>query len=430
MKKFTLIILTLLVVLLSQNVLAVEVTSPNAILIDIESGKILYEKDAYSMVYPASTTKVLTAIMALESCNLNDTATASYNAVMSVPYDGTTAAIQVGETWTIEQLVQAMMVCSANEAANIIAEHIGGSTESFATMMNTRAKELGAKTTNFVNANGLHSDKHYTTVYDMAMITRYGMLNVPEFKKIANQKKFSLPNTSFYDKGDRNFTTTNKIIDPSSSYYYEYATGIKTGYTSKALNCIVASAEKDGVELIVVVFGAQGASARTADVKELFNYGFEQLKSESFIAKGETVEELKVSGAKSEDDLLVAVTSKNIVHTIPADKSASDYTPEISFNKDLKAPINAGDTVGTISYDIEGNTYKYDLVASNNIDSMFNSVATVAVKTTKAILKIVFWSALSVVGIFIGLVLLRASIIKKRQRMRARRRAIYNKRFR
>lgn len=430
MKKIAFILLTLITIFLSQKIFAVEITSPNAILIDIESGKVLYEKDAYSLVYPASTTKILTSIIALENCNLNETASASYNAIMSVPYDGSTAAIQVGETWTIGELVQAMMVCSANEAANIVAEHIGGSVESFATIMNTRAKELGAKSTNFINPNGLHNDKHYTTVYDMAIIARHGMLNVPEFKKIANQLKFSLPNTSYYDKGDRKFTNTNRLIDPASSYYYEYATGIKTGYTSKALNCIVASAEKNGVGLIAVVFGAPGASVRTADVKELFEYGFEQLKSESFIAKGETVEKIKLSGAKSEDDLLIAVTSKNIVHTIPTDKSASDYTPEISLNKDLKAPINAGDTIGTISYDIEGNTYEYDLIASNSVDSMLNNIAAATVTTAKAIGKIIFWALLSVIAIFIGLVLLRASIITKRQRMRARRRAIYNKRFR
>ena len=152
MKKITFLIL-LLIVILPAKLFAVEISSPNAILIDVDSGKILYEKDAYSTVYPASTTKVLTAIMALENCNLDDKVTASYEAVMSVPYDGTTAAIQVGETFTVKQLLQAMMVCSANEAANILAEHIGGRVESFASMMNTRAKEIGAKSTHFVNAN-------------------------------------------------------------------------------------------------------------------------------------------------------------------------------------------------------------------------------------------------------------------------------------
>lgn len=429
MKRYLFITLFFILIIPSK-LFAIELSSPNAILIELQSGQILYEKDANSLVYPASTTKILTAIMALENCDVYENITASYNAVMSVPYDGTTAAIQVGETWTVKQLVEAMMVCSANEAANILAEHMGGNIDSFATMMNTRAKELGAKSTNFVNANGLHDDKHHTTVYDMAMITRHGMLNIPEFKKAAALTKFSLPNTSIYNKGDRTFINTNKLIIPNSSYYYQYATGIKTGYTSKALNCIVASAEKDGVSLIAVVFGASDASIRTADTKALFEYGFEQLKAERFLSKGDIVENVKIPGAKTENNILSAVSSSNVVLTIPIDKNVSDYTPEISLNKNLKAPINSGDTVGTITYNVEGNTYNYKLLASNNIESIMSNVATIAIKTTKAIGKIIFWAILSVIGIFIGLVFLRASIITKRQHMRARRRAIYNKRFR
>lgn len=262
-----------------------DVSCANAILIEVESGKILYEKAAYTKVYPASTTKILTAILALENCELNEKVTASYNAIMSVPYDGTTAAIQVGETWTVKNLIDAMMVCSANEAANILAEHIGGSVESFASMMNSRAKELGAKSTNFVNPNGLHDDDHQTTAYDMAIIARHGMLNLPYFKTAAALTNFSLPKTSIYDKEDRNFINTNRMLIKNSSYYYEYTTGIKTGYTSKSLNCIVASAKKNDVELIAVVFGATGAQNRTKDTIALFEYGFAKMKSQKIALK-------------------------------------------------------------------------------------------------------------------------------------------------
>lgn len=430
MKKLLILSIIIILSIIPIKTFAVELTSPNAILIDVDSGKILYEKNADSKVYPASTTKVLTAIIALEKCKLDEKATASYDAVMSVPYDGSTAAIQVGESFTIKQLVQAMMVCSANEAANILAEHIGGSIPSFASIMNTRAKELGAKNTNFVNANGLHDDNHYTTVYDMAIIARYGMLNIPELKESTSLRNFSLPDTNIYHKGDRNYTNTNKLILPNSSYYYQYATGMKTGYTSKALNCIVASAEKGGVELIAVVFGSVGAENRTDDVKTLFEYGFQQLKGEMFLSKGSAVKELNIFGGTSETNKMNAIVNENIIHSIPIDKSAKDYPPKIEIKKGLKAPIASGDTVGTISYKIEGNNYEYPLIAEKNVDSVMNNVAAVAVKTTKVIGKVIFWAILSVIGIFIGLVFLRAAIITKKQKIRSRRRAIYNKRFR
>lgn len=427
--KRILFLIFLLVLILPSNIFALEISSQNAILIEVESGKILYEKNAYEQAYPASTTKILTAILALENCELNEKVTASYNAIMSVPYDGTTAAIQVGETWSVEQLVDAMMVCSANEAANMLAEHIGGSIESFASMMNSKAKEIGAKSTNFVNPNGLHDSNHKTTVYDMAMIARYGMLNFPTFRKAASLTSFSLPDTDIYDKGDRYFVNTNKMIIESSSYYYKYATGIKTGYTSSSLNCIVSSAKKDGVELIAVIFGAMGAQNRNNDNIALFEYGFEQLKSESFVNAGAIIDTLEVDDAATDAGSLNVVMGSNVTHTIPNDKSITDYIPTININS-LKAPINSGDVVGSIDYDIEGVTYSYDLVAGNSVEKYTNTIATVAVATVKVIGQVIFWAVMSVISIIVAIVFLRAAVLTKRQRMRRKRMTLYNSRFR
>lgn len=427
--KRILFLIFLLVLILPSNIFALEISSQNAILIEVESGKILYEKNAYEQAYPASTTKILTAILALENCELNEKVTASYNAIMSVPYDGTTAAIQVGETWSVEQLVDAMMVCSANEAANMLAEHIGGSIESFASMMNSKAKEIGAKSTNFVNPNGLHDSNHKTTVYDMAMIARYGMLNFPTFRKAASLTSFSLPDTDIYDKGDRYFVNTNKMIIESSSYYYKYATGIKTGYTSSSLNCIVSSAEKDGVELIAVIFGAMGAQNRNNDNIALFEYGFEQLKSENFVSAGTIIDTLEVDDAETDAENLNVVMGSNVTHTIPNDKSITDYIPIININS-LKAPINSGDVVGSIVYDIEGVTYTYDLLAGNSVEKYTNTIATVAIATVKVIGQVIFWAVMSVISIIVAIVFLRAAVITKRQRMRRKRMTLYNSRFR
>ncbi len=441
MKRILFLILTL-IILFTNSIYAAsttpsdnsstppDVSCANAILIELETGKILYEKDAYTKVYPASTTKILTAILALENCELNEEITASYNAIMSVPYDGTTAAIQVGETWTVKNLVDAMMVCSANEAANVLAEHLGGSIESFSSMMNSRAKELGAKSTNFVNANGLHDDKHQTTVYDMAIIARHGMLNLPYFRTAATLTNFSLPKTVIYDKEDRNFINTNRMLIKNSSYYYQYATGIKTGYTSKALNCIVASAKKDDVELIAVVFGATGAQNRTKDTIALFEYGFTKMKNQKLALKNAALETLKIKGAPSDKAIVKAVLKEDVTHTIPTEKNIADYTPKIEITKELKAPITSGELLGTATYDIEGIKYTYNLYASNDVESVMNNVTAGIVTTTKIIGKIILWAVISVILMIIALILLRAAILTKKQKIRRRRMTLYNSRFR
>lgn len=429
MKKILFLVL-LLILIFNTNVFALDISSANAILIDVESGKVLYEKDAYNTVFPASTTKILTAILALENCELDEKVTASYNAIMSVPYDGTTAAIQVGETWSVQQLIEAMMVCSANEAANMLAEYIGGSVESFASMMNSRAKELGANSTNFVNPNGLHNSKHKTTAYDMAIIARHGMLNLPEFKRAANLTNFSLPDTTIYSKGDRSFINTNKMIIKSSSQYYKYATGVKTGYTSQALNCIVASAEKDGVELIAVIMGAMGGQNRTNDAIDLFEYGFNKLKSQKFLSKGDVVNNYTISGAPSDKNTLIATISQDVVHTIPSSKNSGDYAPQINITSNLKAPISSGEILGSIKYVIEDNTYEYDLIAVNSVESAISNVTAGVVSTAKVIGKVILWAVITVIIMFIALILLRAAILTKKQKVRRRRIMMYNSRFR
>lgn len=211
----------------------VYVDAPVALLMDSASGKILYERNAREKRFPASTTKIMTAILALENRKLTDTATVSENAVSTIPYSYTIANLQIGEVLTYEQLLLVLMLPSANDAATVIAEDIGGSVEGFASMMNQKAREIGCENTNFVNANGIHHENHYTTAYDLALIGQYAMKNEP-FRKIVSSVKYSLPTTEKYDKEDRIFTNNNRLINSSSSNYYQYATGIKTGYTDPA----------------------------------------------------------------------------------------------------------------------------------------------------------------------------------------------------
>ena len=260
-----------------------KIYSESAILMEKNTGKVLYAKDVYSRKYPASTTKILTAIIAIENCELDQKMTASPEAVKLPSNSYTKANIQAGETFTLDELLGVLMLQSANEAANVIAENVAGSIENFTDMMNKKAKEIGCIDSHFVNANGIHDENHYSTSYDMAAIAAYCMRN-ESFRKYANMMECKLPDTEFWgeeqiaENGERHFYNTNKLLIPGDKYYYPYCIGIKTGFTTPAKNCLIAASEKDGFELISVILHAEQTedklSARYMDTINLFNYGF------------------------------------------------------------------------------------------------------------------------------------------------------------
>ena len=261
--------------------------SESAILIEATTGKILYEKDMHGIKYPANTTKILTAIIAIENCDLNEKARASYDAVHSIKSGYSIANIQVGEEFTISELLDVMLIHSANEAANVIAEHISGSVSEFAELMNKKAREIGCLNSNFVNANGAHEDNHYSTAYDLAVIAKYCMQN-QEFRKIVEKMECSLPATEIFNE-PRIFRNTNSLMTRNSKYYYEYCNGIKTGFTTPAKNCLISSSNRYGFELISVILHAEttenGQSARYLDTINLFEYGYKNYKKDEILAE-------------------------------------------------------------------------------------------------------------------------------------------------
>lgn len=260
-----------------------KIYSEAVILMEASTGKVLFEKNMYEKKYPASTTKIMTAILALENCELEEMAKASESAVLTVKSGYSIADIQVGESFTVEELLNVMMLQSANEAATILAEHISGSLNEFTKLMNKKAKEIGCLNTNFVNANGAHDENHYSTAYDMALIARYCMRN-PKFREIISKDECSLSTTDIWQE-ERNFKNTNSLMIESSRYYYPYCNGIKTGFTTPAKNCLISGANKDGFELISVILHAEsteeGLSARYLDTINLFNYGYNNFQLEN-----------------------------------------------------------------------------------------------------------------------------------------------------
>lgn len=349
--------------------------SPTCLLMEASTGKVIYEKNGYEKAYPASTTKIMTAILTLEHCNLTDVATASYEAVYSVPVGYSNANIQVGEELTINQLLNVLLINSANEAANVLAEHIAGSIDSFATMMNAKAEEIGCLNTHFVNPNGVHNENHYSTAYDLALMGRYAMKN-DVFREFVNTKFYTLPATNKYLTNDRVFGTTNELLkkdtrDSVDNYYYEYCTGIKTGYTNAAKSCIVASAKKDDIEYIVVILGAgttdNGLSARYLDCKTLFNYAFENYTVKKLNDEQADLKTINIpNGTLSTKHLKVKIQDEI---NVPLKKSTdtTNLTPTVEINKDLSVPIIKNSIVGKITYTIDGNEYTSNLIAGNNV---------------------------------------------------------------
>ncbi|HKM33345.1 MAG TPA: D-alanyl-D-alanine carboxypeptidase family protein [Lachnospiraceae bacterium] len=251
------------------------ITAQSAILIDANSGAVLYAKNVHEKLYPASTTKLLTSLIATEQCTMDEVVTFSHDAVFDAPRDSSHIAIDVGEELTMEQCLNAILIASANEVAFGVAEHIAGTWQDFAPIMNQRAKELGCVDSNFVNPNGLPDDNHYTSSYDLAMIGRAFFAN-ELLCKISSTKRLDIPASD--KQPDHIVAESKNQLFASRPYVYEYLVGSKTGYTSAAKSSLVSCAEKDGLKLIAVVM-VEDSPAQFADTVTLFNYGFSNFES-------------------------------------------------------------------------------------------------------------------------------------------------------
>ena len=311
------------------------VGAESAILMEAETGAILYAKNIHQKEYPASTTKILTCLIAAERCSLSEEVTFSYDAVFDTPRDSNHIAIDPGEALTMEQCLNAILIRSANEVSFAVAEHITGEGwEPFGEIMNERAKELGAINSNFVNPNGLPDENHYTTAYDLAMIGR-GFFANEMLCKMSTTYRLEIPSTS-KQPDDIVEVSSNKLIN--GGYKYEYLVGCKTGYTNDARSCLVSCAEKDGMKLICVVMRDE-APYQYEDTIALFNYGFSNFDKIN-VSQTETKYNIDNAGFFYSDNDIFG-SSK----------------PILSLNEDdcIILPKTAAfkDTISTISYDTE-----------------------------------------------------------------------------
>ena len=363
------ILFTNFTIVYAENANEPDLISKAAILIDNKTNKVLYDKNSNERMFPASTTKILTAILVLENCDLNETVTASYDAIMSIPEGYVTANIDGEEQLTVEQLLELLLVHSANDAANVLAEYVGGSIESFVSMMNTKVNELGLTNTHFTNAYGLQDEEHYTTAYDLSIIMQYCLEN-DDFRRIAGSASCSIPATNKSDV--RSYVSTNQLIVPDNPNYYSYVTVGKTGFTTEAGECLVSCAYRNDLELICVVLGGtviDGVSTRFSESKTLYEYGFNNFSLKNIANPGDVITEIQVSNGTPDTKSLDLAFTDSIYVLINNSDLETNYTPEIQLNSDISAPITQGDVLGSVVYTIDGIQYTSDIVATHNVES-------------------------------------------------------------
>lgn len=340
------------------------VNAESAILMELETGTILYSKNIHAKEYPASTTKILTTLIATEKCAMDEIVSFSNSAVFDTPRNSSHIAIDVGEELTMEQALNGILIASANEVSFAVAEHISGTWQEFANVMNQRAKELGCLNSNFVNPNGLPDDNHYTTAYDLAMIGRAFFSN-ELLCRISSSTVLRIPPT---DKQPDDIIeyTRNQLLKGKKNEY-EYLLGSKTGYTDTARNCLVSAAEKDGMKLVCVVMKDE-SPMQFEDTVSLFNYGFSNFEKVN-VSQTETKYNIDNAGFfYSDHDIFgsskpILSLNKEDFIVLPKTISFQDVTSSISYDT---ASENQAASI-TYSYnDVFLGSASVDLAAGQN----------------------------------------------------------------
>ena len=330
----------------------IEAKSPYAILVDLNSGIVLYQKNANDTVYPAALTNIMTAVLVLENCNLEELATASETALSNVMSGDSKIGILKDEKLSVRQLLYGMMLESASDAANVLAEKTFGSIEEFVKQMNKRAGELGMKNTNFTNPTGNHDERHYTTAADMAVLSRYAM-SIPEFRDIIKCDSYSIPPTE-KNQNTRKAVNRNHLVSRlvRNDYYYSYATGMKSAYSAEAKSCLAATATRKSVSVLALVFGAtteNNIAQSYADCREMFDFVFRNYITQQIVEEGDIVAQTQLENARRENKVILKV-SEGVSVLRRKDSEALEVSYKDHFSKAVSAPVEKDKKVGTREY--------------------------------------------------------------------------------
>ena len=329
-----------------------------AFLINPSTGVIIYEKNANQRMYPASTTKIMTAYLALIHLDLNSQNTASADAV-NIDRDGSNMGLSQGEILTTRQLIDSLIIHSANDAANVLAEAVSGSIPEFVKLMNQTANDLGMTETHFANPHGYHAEDHYTTARDMAILASKAMEN-ETFAEMVGMKRLTIPPTNKYSE-ERIFSTRNALINPYSdmSLQYRFASGIKTGHTNAAGYCFVGSATLPGtngnnMDLISVVFKSTSYERAFMDTKNLFEYARSNYRIKTVKKGDDLASTCSVKWARGKNHLILK-TNSDVKTLLPSINYSDELLKtEISVKDNIVAPIEKGAELGTIKVFYDG----------------------------------------------------------------------------
>lgn len=346
-----------------ENLTDLGLTSKSALLMEEDTGTILYEQNSHEALPPASVTKVMTLLIIYEGerdgkFDWTDTVQVSEHAASM---GGSQVFLEEGETQTAADMTKSIAIASANDAAVAMAEFLAGSEEAFVQKMNERAKELGMEDTNFVNACGLDTEGHVSSAYDIALMSRELMENFPEIKEYTTTWQDSIIHKTRRGEETFGLTNTNKLIQ-----WYDGATGLKTGSTGNALYCLSGTAERDGMGLIAVVMAAPDYKVRFREVMQLLDYGFANYAIEKGREKGYAMGEVPVE--KGMTDTVEAVVAEEISVLVPKGKEAQ-WETKTELLPAVSAPVEAGTKVGELVYLRDGEEVgRVELTAGENVE--------------------------------------------------------------
>lgn len=348
-------------------------------LIELTSNTIICSKELDMKRYPASLTKIMTCMLAIEYGNMNDILTVSPTALDNLSEFGSSAGLVEGEQISLENMLYCIMLWSANEGCNVIGEYISQDVDSFVNLMNETAKALGMENTHFANTHGLHDENHYTTVRDLTILTRWAWEN-ETFRRFATATTHVVPATNKSDA--RTLHTTNYLTatDVDSRYYYSLASGIKTGFTTPAGGCLVSTATDGDAEYLSIVMGCELISnaedMRFIETKRLFRHAFETYSFVQVLTNTTMLAQPEVRNAKGRDTVVVHARD-NATVLLPVDYVAEDIVVKLRYQGELTAPLAEGDTVGSVSVVYQGvELASSDLITLTEVEAQMPSSET------------------------------------------------------
>lgn len=398
-----------------------------AMLLEMNSNTVLYSLNPDEQVYPASLTKIMTCLLAIEHGDLDATVTVSGNAFFDLDVAGSNVGLQAGEQLTLRELLYCALVASANEACNVIAEYIAGDVPSFVQMMNEEAAALGCTGTHFANAHGLHESDHYTTARDLCTIARRAWQN-ETFREICTTTVHTVPPTNLSD--ERVLATTNYLVSTATtdSYYYSKASGIKTGYTSKAGRCLISTADDGKLSLLSVVLGAQTSEDENGlpvyesftETKKLFEYGFNNFAYTKILSVNSPLAQVPVALSAKAPSVVIKPAS-DVYAMLPKEFDASLLQTEYKLDAQdgLQAPLAAEQRVGSVVVTFNGKEIGSTSVVT--LTAVERSELQYTVKKTKSFFSRFWWIFLFVLVGFILLMGIRIHNVRMARRARRRR---------